>query len=77
ILVTITDQGPGVSETEQALIFDRFYRGEAARATNISGIGLGLPVAKKIIEPYGGLIELASEVGIGARFSLWLPRHHV
>lgn len=77
VLVTITDQGPGLSKAEQPLIFDRFYRGEAARTTNISGIGLGLPVAKKIIEPYGGLIEVESEAGAGASFSLWLPLHEL
>lgn len=73
-LVTITDQGPGLNQAEQQQIFDRFFRGEAARAANDSGMGLGLPVAKKIIEPYGGLIEVQSKIGAGASFSLWLPQ---
>ncbi len=73
ILVTISDQGPGLGPHEKQQIFDRFFRGDAARAANISGMGLGLPVARKIIEPYGGLIEVQSEVGAGATFSIWLP----
>lgn len=71
--VQIEDEGPGLSEIEQQRIFDRFFRGEAARTANISGTGVGLSVAKKMIESYGGLIEVESQAGAGACFSLWLP----
>jgi PAS domain S-box-containing protein len=72
-LVRIEDEGPGLSQEEQQHIFDRFYRGEAARTANIAGSGLGLPTVKKIVEPYGGLIEAENRTGGGACFLLWLP----
>ncbi len=72
-LLAIQDEGPGLSEEEEQLIFDRFYRGEAARAANVYGIGLGLSIAQKIVESYGGLIKVESGHNSGACFSLWLP----
>jgi two-component system sensor histidine kinase SenX3 len=72
-VVQICNDGPGIEAAELARVFDRFYRGEVARAWNVPGTGLGLPVTRKIVEQYGGLIELSSQPGDETCFSVWLP----
>src|ERR671917_455356 len=71
--VAVTDQGPGIPEEELAHIFERFYRVDKTRARKQGGTGLGLPIAKTIIEVHGGRIEAKSRVGEGTRMSLYLP----
>jgi two-component system, OmpR family, sensor kinase len=71
IAIRVADTGPGIPPTEQARIFDRFYRGAAARS--IEGTGLGLAIARWIAEEHHGTIELESTPGKGAVFTVWLP----
>jgi signal transduction histidine kinase len=68
----ISDTGPGISADEQQHLFERFFRGYAGRASNVPGTGLGLAIAKEIIDRHKGRIEVASEVGQGTVFSVWL-----
>lgn len=69
---SVADQGPGISETEIGLIFDKFYRGTDQRY-RVQGTGMGLPIAKAIVEAHGGTIGVISQVGYGSVFSFTLP----
>ena len=69
--VVVEDSGPGIPPEHQAHVFDRFYQADPSRAT--SGSGLGLAIARQAVERQGGRIELSSESGRGATFTLWLP----
>lgn len=66
--VSIEDQGPGIPEEELPYIFERFYRVEKSRAKKHGGLGLGLSIAKQIIELHGGEIGVESKPGQGSRF---------
>ena len=70
--IDVADTGPGVPESEQAAVFNRFYRGGATRAAE--GLGLGLYLAREILAKQGGYIRLSSRPGEGCVFSLYLPR---
>ena len=70
--IDVADTGPGVPESEQAAVFNRFYRGGATRATE--GLGLGLYLAREILSRQGGYIRLSSRPGEGCVFSLYLPK---
>jgi signal transduction histidine kinase len=71
VVLDVTDTGIGISQEDQEELFTRFYRVE--RATTIRGIGLGLYVAKAIVEGHGGEIRVSSEPGAGSTFSVILP----
>lgn len=70
--IQVRDTGPGVSETEQAKIFGRFYRG--AGNYREEGVGIGLYLTRKIAEKQGGYVRVESMPGKGSTFSLFLPR---
>jgi two-component system sensor histidine kinase KdpD len=74
VVLTITDQGPGVSLEERPQIFDKFFRGQANRRRD-GGVGLGLAVAKGVVEAFDGKISVESPAheGRGARFVIRLP----
>jgi two-component system sensor histidine kinase GlrK len=76
ILLIIEDQGPGIPEDIQPLIFKDFYQGSSPLAWKIKGSGLGLALVKHYLEAHNGLIELlpATNDYCGARFSLQLPQ---
>jgi signal transduction histidine kinase len=67
----VREHGPGVPEADRALIFDRFYRGAAARSD--SGTGLGLAIVRQVAEAHGGSITLRVPADGGAAFELRLP----
>jgi two-component system sensor histidine kinase KdpD len=69
---SVADQGPGIGEAELGLIFDKFYRGTDQRY-RVQGTGMGLPIAKAIVEAHGGTIGVISQVGHGSVFSFTLP----
>lgn len=68
----IVDTGPGIEQSELNLIFDRFYRGKGQRHRT-PGTGMGLPIAKAIIEAHGGTIKVISQQGHGSVFTFNLP----
>lgn len=65
--IQVTDSGPGIADDELGNLFEPLY------STKSFGIGLGLPVVKKIAEEHGGGVEISSEIGRGTRVTLWLP----
>jgi len=74
IIFKIIDQGIGISQKDLPHIFDRFYRADNARTKNsISGYGLGLSIAKKIVESHSGKLEVSSKVNSGTTFAIYLP----
>ena len=73
VTVRVTDNGPGVSAEQQALIFEKFRQG--GEATNRpQGTGLGLPISRQIVEHFGGRLWLESSPGQGAAFCFFLPK---
>lgn len=72
VMVSVADRGPGIDDFEQALIFDKFYRGRNERA-RVQGTGLGLAIAKAVIEAHGGTIGVTSQLGLGSVFHFLLP----
>ena len=72
LVVSVSDQGPGIDDFEQTLIFDKFYRGRDQRY-KVQGTGMGLSIAKAIIEAHEGTIGVTSQLGHGSVFSFELP----
>lgn len=71
--LTVKDKGPGIAIDEQLHLFRPFVRGAAALETSQQGAGLGLYIAKSLVELHGGQISVESQPGAGAAFSLTLP----
>lgn len=72
IVTSVADQGPGIDEAEQQMIFEKFYRGRDQRML-MQGTGMGLAIAKAIVELHGGTIAVTSQVGRGSLFYFTLP----
>jgi signal transduction histidine kinase len=72
-VVTVLDEGPGLTEGEGALLFEPFFRGERAVMT-APGLGLGLTVARRLLEHDGGTVEVGAGVGGGAAATVRVPR---
>ena len=72
-VVAVRDSGPGIAESEQVKIFERFYRVDKARSREQGGSGLGLAIAKWIVTQHRGTISIKSALGAGSTFSVELP----
>jgi two-component system sensor histidine kinase KdpD len=72
VITSVADRGAGIDDPEQNLIFEKFYRGRDQRY-RIEGTGMGLPIAKAIVEAHGGAMSLTSQRGHGSVFSFTLP----
>jgi len=70
--LSVSDTGPGIDAGDLSRIFDRFYRGDPAR-TQGKGFGLGLSLAREIVEAHRGRITVDSQPGKGSRFTIVLP----
>lgn len=73
VLITVQDRGQGIEPEEIPHIFEPFYRGNAARASQIHGTGLGLSLAKEAVEAMGGKLRVSSRLGEGSSFTLHFP----
>ena len=73
VVVTVADGGDGIAPEDIAHVFDRFYRADPSRTRATGGAGLGLTIAKKIVEAHGGEIRAESVKGQGSRFIFELP----
>jgi two-component system sensor histidine kinase KdpD len=74
LVTSIADRGVGVDDFERMMIFDKFYRGQGQRY-RVQGTGMGLAIAKTIVEAHGGSIDVTSQPGQGSVFSFYLPLH--
>lgn len=74
IVLTVADRGPGIPIENQATLFDRFTRGDAARThAGAAGTGLGLSIVREIVEAHGGTIEVRSAAGSGTSMTVRFP----
>jgi len=71
---SVTDEGMGIKAEDVPKIFDRFFRSDPARARKSGGAGLGLSIAKWIVDSHGGYFEVVSREGIGTRIRVVLPQ---
>jgi signal transduction histidine kinase len=71
--IAVTDNGPGIPESQLEHIFQRFTRGDAGLTQRVGGTGLGLAISKSLVELHGGTIAVDSAVGVGSTFSFRLP----
>ena len=71
--ITVSDNGPGIPETQLEHIFERFVRGDAGLTQRVGGTGLGLAISKSLVELHGGTMRAESTVGQGSAFSFRLP----
>jgi signal transduction histidine kinase len=73
IVVTVSDQGPGIPDADLSRVFERFYRVDKARSRESGGTGLGLSIVKHLVEILGGEVKAANRPGGGAAFTVRLP----
>jgi two-component system sensor histidine kinase BaeS len=73
VVVEVRDTGRGIDASDLPHIFEHFYRADPARGGQDGGTGVGLTIAKKIIEAHGGTIQAESQPGQGSKFSIFLP----
>lgn len=73
LLLSVSDNGPGIPDDAKPHIFERFYRGDAAHSSS-SHFGLGLSIADEIMRAHNGRISISDTPGGGAAFTLTLPR---
>jgi signal transduction histidine kinase len=72
-VLAVRDNGIGIAAGEQARIFDKFVRGEAAKQACIQGTGIGLAMVKEVVQAHNGALEVKSETGAGSTFTVRLP----
>jgi len=77
VVIDVTDTGVGIPEEDLPNVFERFYRSDASRSQETGGFGLGLAIAKHIIDVSGGTIAVRSTVGSGSTFEISLPRQRI
>jgi signal transduction histidine kinase len=73
VALTVVDNGPGVSDTDLSRLFDRFWRGEKSRTRSTGGVGLGLAIAKQLVEAQDGHIYAEKRPGEGLQITFTLP----
>src|SRR5713101_6991798 len=73
IVLSVSDDGIGISKDQLPRIFERFYRADKARSRELGGTGLGLAIVKHLAEGMGAQVTVESEVGKGSRFFVTVP----
>jgi signal transduction histidine kinase len=74
VFMTVKDEGVGIAQADAERVFERFYRAEGALRRTTQGTGLGLYLAKAIVDAHHGLIDVESKLGEGSTFHIRLPR---
>jgi PAS domain S-box-containing protein len=72
-LISVKDEGCGMTAQECSSIFEKFSQADSAKSTAVKGTGLGLAVVKALVEAHGGRVEVVSELGKGTTFTLYIP----
>ncbi len=72
-VMTVADDGPGIAAADRARVFERFWRGDPSRVRKTGGTGLGLAIVASLVQSHGGTVELASDEGTGATFTVRIP----
>jgi two-component system, OmpR family, sensor kinase len=73
VRIAVRDTGIGIAPEHISHLFDRFYRVDKARARDAGGAGLGLSIAKSVVDAHNGRITVESQAGKGSKFTIWLP----
>jgi signal transduction histidine kinase len=76
VLISVADQGVGIAPEHLNRLFEKFFRAKSLLGQHVVGSGLGLPIARTIVEGHGGRIWAESRVGQGSTFFFTLPRYH-
>ena len=74
VKITVKDTGPGIAADDLPRIFDRYYQAPPGEGRRVGGVGIGLALARNLVELHGGRLSVESELGQGAAFTLALPR---
>ncbi len=77
LLITVKDEGIGISEEQLPYIFERFYQVDDSTTREGEGTGIGLSLTRELIQLQGGEIEVESRLGEGSSFLVWLPIHRI
>ena len=72
LAISVADRGAGIDPLEQAMVFDKFYRGQGQRS-RVNGTGMGLAICRAIVAAHGGTISVTSQLGLGSVFTFTLP----
>jgi len=73
VAIEVLDEGPGIPEEEASRVFERFYRADTARSSSVGGAGLGLAIARWIVDLHGGDIRAERRTPTGCRMVVLLP----
>ena len=73
VWIEVIDTGSGIAAADIPYVFERFWRGDPSRASHSGGTGIGLAIARRLVELQGGTIEVKSKLGQGSTFSFCLP----
>ena len=77
VIISIEDQGIGISEEDLKYVFERFYRADKSRTRATGGTGIGLTIVKSIVSSHGGEVKLESKLGEGSKFTIILPKENM
>ena len=77
VIISIEDQGIGISEEDLKYVFERFYRADKSRTRATGGTGIGLTIVKSIVSSHVGEVKLESKLGEGSKFTIILPKEDI